>query len=274
MRRFLFTFGWVIVLSLLFTGVVLAQGGDQEQAKAGTVALLLAPLVAAATAVERIIDMIFNWYESILLNVGAFSGQAKDYLGWARGEVARLQKELLNAQGNWEKVAQLESQLEAAQNRLTEFLKSPTYLSRKRTLAVILGIVIGLILAFTVQIKMFALLGIELPWGWADMLVTGLVIGTGSAPVHSLIGLLQNTKDAVDQARALWSGKAFSEAQAAYMQSIQAAQMQAQALAAQKGAQVKPMAAEEAFGSPAEAAASPIPVDDLAMRRRIRGMLR
>lgn len=274
MRRFLFTFGWVIALSLLFTGVVLAQGSDQGQATTGTVALLLAPLVAAATAVERIIDMIFNWYESILLNVSAFSGQAKDYLGWARGEVARLQKELLNAQGNWEKVAQLESQLEAAQNRLIEFLKSPTYLSRKRTLAVVLGIVIGLIMAFTVQIKMFAMLGIELPWGWADMLVTGLVIGTGSAPVHSLIGLLQNTKDAVDQARALWSGKAFNEAQAAYMQSIQAAQMQAQALAAQKGVQVKPMAAEEAFGLPAEAAASPIPVDDLAMRRRIRGMLR
>lgn len=274
MRRFLFTFGWVIVLSLLFTGVVWAQGNDQGQATTGTVALLLAPLVAAATAVERIIDMIFNWYESILLNVSAFSGQAKDYLGWARGEVARLQKELLNAQGNWEKVAQLESQLEAAQNRLIEFLKSPTYLSRKRTLAVILGIVIGLIMAFTVQIKMFAMLGIELPWGWADMLVTGLVIGTGSAPVHSLIGLLQNTKDAVDQARALWSGKAFNEAQAAYMQSIQAAQMQAQALAAQKGVQVKPMAAEEAFGLPTEAAAPPIPADDLAMRRRIRGMLR
>jgi len=275
MRRLGFTFVWVVVLSLLFTGVVWAQGDGETQATAGTVALLLAPLVAAATAVERIIDMIFNWYESILLNVSAFSGQAKDYLSWARSEVNRLQKELLNAQGDLSKVVRIENELEAAQNRLMEFLKSPTYLSRKKTISVVLGIVIGLILAFTVQIKMFAMLGVDLPWGWADMLVTGLVIGTGSAPVHSLIGLLQNTKDAVDQARALWSGKAFNEAQSAYIQSIQAAQMEA--LAVQKAAQpqVRAMGVEGAFGQPEAAeAAPPIPADDLAMRRRIRGMLR
>ncbi len=275
MRRLGFTFVWVVVLSLLFTGVVWAQGDGETQATAGTVALLLAPLVAAATAVERIIDMIFNWYESILLNVSAFSGQAKDYLSWARSEVNRLQKELLNAQGDLSKVVRIENELEAAQNRLMEFLKSPTYLSRKKTISVVLGIVIGLILAFTVQIKMFAMLGIDLPWGWADMLVTGLVIGTGSAPVHSLIGLLQNTKDAVDQARALWSGKAFNEAQSAYIQSIQAAQMEA--LAVQKAAQpqVRAMGVEGAFGQPEAAEpAPPIPADDLAMRRRIRGMLR
>ena len=45
-----------------------------------------------------------------------------------------------------------------------------------------------------------------------DKLVTGLLIGTGSAPMHSLIGLLQNTKDAVDSARALWKGEALMNA--------------------------------------------------------------
>ncbi len=279
MRRVLFTLGWVVVLSLLFTGAVLAQSEDEGTATQGTVALLLAPLIAAATAVERIIDMIFNWYESIVLNVSAFSGQAKGYLGWARGEVARLQKELLKVQNDLEAVVRIEDQLESAENRLIEFLKSPTYISRKKTISVVLGIIIGLILAFTVQIKMFALLGVVLPWSWADMLVTGLVIGTGSAPVHSVIGLLQNTKDAVDQARALWSGKAFNQAQAGYVQSIQAAQMQA--LAVQQAAQPQPthMAIDEAFGAAgADEAApeetAPVMVDERAMRRRIKGILR
>ena len=54
------------------------------------------------------------------------------------------------------------------------------------------------------------LLGIELPsiFRYIDTFVTGLIIGTGSVPVHSLIGLLQNTKDAVYEARTLWKGKA------------------------------------------------------------------
>lgn len=285
MRRVLFTLGWVVVLSLLFTGAVLAQSEDEGQAATGEVALLLAPLIAAATAVERIIDMIFNWYESIVLNVSSFSSQARGYLGWARGEVSRLQKELLKVQKNdLEAVVRIEDQLETAENRLMEFLKSPTYVSRKKTLSVVLGIVIGLILSFTVQIKMFGLLGITLPWAWADMLVTGLVIGTGSAPVHSVIGLLQNTKDAVDQARALWSGKAFNQAQAGYVQSIQAAQMQSMASQQAAQPQVTHMAAEEAFGpTTAEqpgageaAAATQVQVlaNERAMRRRIKGILR
>ena len=40
-----------------------------------------------------------------------------------------------------------------------------------------------------------------------DIVITGVVIGTGSAPVHSLIGILQNTKGAIDQLRALAQGR-------------------------------------------------------------------
>ena len=36
--------------------------------------------------------------------------------------------------------------------------------------------------------------------------------GTPEAPVHSLIGLLQKTRDAVDGARAVWDGKALEAA--------------------------------------------------------------
>jgi hypothetical protein len=43
-----------------------------------------------------------------------------------------------------------------------------------------------------------------------DVAITGVVIGTGSAPVHSLIGILQNTKEAIDQVRALAQGRSIA----------------------------------------------------------------
>ena len=112
-------------------------------------------------------------------------------------------------------VSKAEQDLRDAQDRLASFVKNPHYLSIKRAYAMVLGFVFGLIIAFTVQgLAVFGLLGIELPEGllWLDQLVTGLLIGTGSAPMHSLIGLLQNTKDAVDSARALWKGEALVNA--------------------------------------------------------------
>ena len=86
-------------------------------------------------------------------------------------------------------------------------------------LSLLLGILFGIILAFATRLRMLSLLGISVGApgtlgnlaAGMDMLLTGLVIGTGSAPVHSLVGLLQNTKEAVDSARALWSGKAIRE---------------------------------------------------------------
>ena len=45
---------------------------------------------------------------------------------------------------------------------------------------------------------MFALLGIDAVPARIDVLITGLVIGSGSYPVHSLVGILQQGKDALD----------------------------------------------------------------------------
>jgi hypothetical protein len=45
---------------------------------------------------------------------------------------------------------------------------------------------------------MFAMLGIGAVPARVDVLITGLVIGSGSYPVHSLVGLLQQAKDTLD----------------------------------------------------------------------------
>ena len=222
--------GW-----LLLAGAVCAQETDTAAASTVQVAVLLAPLVAAATAIERIIEMIVSWYESIMLNASRWLGLGSGYVKWMREDIRTCQKALIalahkGADATPNDIAALrkaEEALAAAQDRLVEWLQSPFYSNGKKVITLLMGIALGLIIAFTTRLRMLALLGIQ-PGDVApnlanfaagiDMLLTGLVIGTGSAPVHSLIGLLQNTKDAVDQARALWSGKAIKEVAAALSQ--------------------------------------------------------
>jgi hypothetical protein len=100
------------------------------------------------------------------------------------------------------------------------------------------------------------------------MFLTGLIVGTGSAPVHSLISLLQNTKNAVDKARALWAGNAVRAA-------AQADQLLAGApVAGVAPPEVRPAAAV-ALEADAEAEEPrPRPAGEVETRRRINRLLR
>lgn len=217
MRKILAVLVMTLVLLGLLTGVAQAQEGNPESATASTgqIALLLTPLVAAAAAIERMIELIFDWFEGTIMNVSKLPAQASDYLTWARKQVETYQNELLLAGPDLAKVREAEDKLLKARDRLTAYLSSPPYTLWKRRLALILGLTMGLIIAFAARLQMFQLLGIPMPGylAYVDMFITGLVIGTGSAPVHSLIGILQNTRDAIDGARALWKGKATAEVQ-------------------------------------------------------------
>lgn len=224
----------IALLTALFYLCCYSTASAQEAATSATptvgdLALVLAPLVAAATAVERIIEMLFNWYESVLMNAGSFLGLGGAYVKWAQQQVSHHQQAVLAIKAGSQptgasglsSLAEAEEKLAAAQERLLGWLESPFYTSRKKVATLIMGLILGIALAFATRLRMLALLGLQpvsetgagaiVPW--MDMLLTGLIIGTGSAPVHSLIGLLQNTKDAVGEARALWKGKAIAEVQ-------------------------------------------------------------
>lgn len=207
----------ILLFVLLFAGmtvsVVSAQSEDGT-ATGGEIQTLLLPLIAAATVVERLIEVIFDWYESAVMQLSKFPGLASEYVAWTQKQV-RDAKDAFKDTMTPVEVSKAEQALKDAQDRLASFVKNSQYLSIKRAYAMLLGFVFGLIIAFSVQgLAVFGLLGIKLPAGllWLDQLVTGLLIGTGSAPMHSLIGLLQNTKDAVDSARALWKGEALMNA--------------------------------------------------------------
>ena len=285
MKRLLLITALVLAFSLVATGVALAADGDDRSVTTGEVALLLAPLVAAATAIERFIEMVFDWYESLVLSASGFLGQGKGYIRWAKGQVRELRAAVLrnSSSDDPRALSQAEDALAAAEDRLIGFLKSPFYTSRKRVLSLVAGIVLGVIVAFTAKLRMLAMIAglfgggtgtgtssvlVEAGQG-IDMVLTGLVIGTGSAPVHSLIGILQNTKDAVDKARALWAGNAVRVA-------VQADQLMAGALAAEvvpPEARPAAVVAVEVGAEPA-AEARPRPAGEVETSRRINRLLR
>lgn len=240
MRRLLLIVGLVLILSLIATNIALAQTpgtGEPttDDTTAGEVALLLAPLVAAATVIERIIEMIFNWYESLVLNASNLIGEGKGYLKWAKDQVRNLQNTTNWAGLSGSALTDAEDALQDAQSRLESYLVSPFYTSRKRVLTLLLGLVFGVIIAVTTQLQLLHLIANMFGAGgaikavdflaaagkWVDIVVTGLIIGLGTGPLHALIGLLQNTKNAVDQARAMWSGAAYRTAMDAELKKIE-----------------------------------------------------
>jgi hypothetical protein len=220
--------------------MALAQSPDAGEATAddttaGEVALLLAPLVAAATVIERIIEMVFNWYESLILNASDLLGEGKGYLKWAKDQVKNLQNTTNWANLSGGALKDAEDALQDAQGRLEGYLSSPFYTSRKRVLTLLLGLVFGVIIAVTTQLQLLHLIADMFGAGgaikavdflaaagkWVDIVITGFIIGLGTGPLHALIGLLQNTKNAVDQARALWSGTAYRTAMEAELKKIE-----------------------------------------------------
>jgi hypothetical protein len=74
-------------------------------------------------------------------------------------------------------------------------------------------LMLGVIVATVGQIKMFALLGIAMP-ARIDVFATGIVIGSGSYPVHSLVGILQQGRDALDGLGNFFNGRAAPQVQA------------------------------------------------------------
>ncbi|HTP07232.1 MAG TPA: hypothetical protein VMP08_03220 [Anaerolineae bacterium] len=91
-----------------------------------------------------------------------------------------------------------QKRLKDAEAKLAGASDSPDYRSAKGAATIILGLMLGVIVAGLGQIQMFALLGIGAVPARIDVLITGLVIGSGSYPVHSLVGILQQGKDALD----------------------------------------------------------------------------
>lgn len=260
-------------VALASAGVAAAQGdAPSTPTTAVNFAVSLAPIFAAALVIERSLEAFFNFLEASLLTVIARLAMGADWLGWATleienangmirttsAELRRLmaverQQPPVSAQAMAALTAdkqtlmgqldQAESWLRDADQRLQDVVKTPGYRRLKQVAALGLGVVSGVVLAGLTRLDIFQMLGLVSAPSIFGFLLTGLIIGTGSAPVHSLIDLLQQFANTVNQTRAWLNGKALESA--------------AQALITAQGSQppARPVVSEaQSDGAPAPAA--------------------
>ncbi|HMA36461.1 MAG TPA: hypothetical protein VKY74_18535 [Chloroflexia bacterium] len=220
--------GWILLAPHAAAGGLPAPG-DQAPATSD-VGTLLAPLLAASTGIERVIEMFWSWFESGATQVVASLGLGQAWARYARNQIAAAETALTDlaiqaeqlrhpapgtppavpATGTAldQKIDEAQQKLADAQQQLRNALKSDRYTSLKQSISVLTGLVLGLIVAYVTRLDMFQLLNLSKNAGDFGLIVTGLIIGAGSGPVHSVIGLLQQSRDAVDQAANLFSSRA------------------------------------------------------------------
>jgi hypothetical protein len=199
--------------------------------------VVLAPILAAAAAVERTLETIFNVIEGSWRTMVAYLGRGMRWLKSAETEVKQARQFLadvadrFNAEmGNMEigqgaitqitadikaridalggMMTMAQQRLDIAEDKLSEATSSETYISAKSAVSVVLGLMLGVIIAALAQLQMFAMLGVDIVPARFDVLITGLVIGSGSYPVHSLVGILQQGKDTLDSVKGYFNRSA------------------------------------------------------------------
>jgi hypothetical protein len=229
----------VVLIALLSLALIvwvffIAKIDDAPAATLGPAAnltLLLAPVLAAAAGVERTLETAFNVIENSWKSLVAYLGRGLRWLNSAELEVdasrqwladvsARYNQELLSLEIKdgmtasdlssqmQDKIFAAKTMLDLAEKRLSDAesnlanaTASDGYRNAKAAASIVLGLVIGVIVSTLGQLQMFAMLGIGSVPERADVFITGLVIGTGSYPVHSLVGILQQTKETLDGAK-------------------------------------------------------------------------
>lgn len=240
-KKFLSTRAWFRVLIIVFVIVWLVLIGwvllspikDADAlplAVGANLTIVLAPVLAAATAVERTLESIFNVLENSWRTMVAYLGRGLRWLKNAEVEVQQARQFLSDASEKYNAELQdiqfghasasvladeiqakvnaanrlmilAQQRLENAEGNLASVTSSDSYISAKAAASIVLGLMLGVIIAAIGQLQMFAMLGIGIVPAQIDVLITGLVIGSGSYPVHSLVGILQQGKGTVDSVK-------------------------------------------------------------------------
>lgn len=191
-----------------------ATGSDVEFEK------VLTPLLAIAIAIERLLETGFNWFEQTSIAVADVLVAPKEALDWAGREYQEAYKateeaaEIVGADmtpDNLQLLHMAENRLSVAEQRLRGWTGTPEYIAFKKAISIWLGLLGGLCIAVLGDIKMLSMVNIPTP-RIVDMLVTGLVIGAGSGPMHDLIGILQGGKMALNNLAEIAKGRPVQEA--------------------------------------------------------------
>ena len=101
-----------------------------------------------------------------------------------------------------------QQRLQAAEDNLADATSSDGYRGIKAAASIVLGLMLGVIVAQLGALQMFALMGVTAVPTKIDIFITGLVIGSGAYPVHSLVGILQQGKDTLDSVKGFFNRSA------------------------------------------------------------------
>ncbi len=171
----------------------------------GELAIVLAPLTALALSIERLVETIFDYFESRIEDIAKLSnmGQTgfenfKTELENAWSTYNKITQKLKDASD--EERAQHKTDLDQAEiwiarisQRLNSLPKDPGYIAYKRRISIAIAFLLGFIVAIITDKGLFEYLQIGVP-RIVDMFITGAVLGAGSGPMHSLIGALDGLK--------------------------------------------------------------------------------
>jgi hypothetical protein len=187
---------------------------------AGDYSTILTPLLAISVAIERLLETGFNWFEQssrAVADVLVAPKETLDWIGREYQEAYKATEEAAETVGqdmtpdHLQLLEMTENRLAQAEERLRGWVNAPEYLAWKRALSIWFGLLAGLVIAVLGDLNMLNLLGIPAP-RLVDMIITGLVIGSGPGPMHDLLGILQSGKSALSSLSDLAQGKAVKEA--------------------------------------------------------------
>lgn len=228
---------WVGLIAWVLFFAPIGEADARPLEVSANLTVVLAPILAAAAAVERTLETIFNVIEGSWRTMVAYLGRGMRWLKSAETEVKQARQfladvadkfnaEMANMEIGQGAVSQItadikaridsvsammtlaQQRLDAAEGKLSEATSSETYISAKSAVSVVLGLMLGVIIAALAQLQMFAMLGVGVVPADFDVLITGLVIGSGSYPVHSLVGILQQGKDTLDSVKGYFNRSA------------------------------------------------------------------
>ncbi len=234
---------WVVIIYWIVTYPDSALTKALKSTGADMTAIL-APVLAAAAGVERSLETFFNILENSFKTMVAYLGKGLRWLKnteievkqarqWLSDVSARYAQEMnaiqIAGQGSIttlteeaqakmaaanNMLALATQRLQAAEDNLTSATDSDGYRAAKAAASIILGLMLGVIVAQLASLQMFALMGVNVVPIKVDIFITGLVIGSGSYPVHSLVGILQSGKDALSSVQGFLNAKSASAAPA------------------------------------------------------------
>jgi len=174
------------------------------------VATLLAPMLSAALGIERFLETMWNLFERLAGQFTAQLGLGVEWAKHAHKQVVAAQQALATQAAN-PLVVDLqvaEDALFNAQSHLRSALDSDQYKSIKQVVSIFIGVGLGIGASIGLGIDMFQELGLVKQATLFGEILSGIIIGSGSAPVHSLIGLLQQGRDALNETATLLNKRA------------------------------------------------------------------